>query len=83
MNKYIRTILIVVLTIISYSSAYGESGTSEIRKLLDDVSEYLNEKPDSAWTVLNSLEISESEDEDAEAFYAILHAKAEYIVTVQ
>ena len=63
MNKYIRTILMVVLTIISYISVYGESSTSEIRKLLDDVSEYLNEKPDSAWTVLSSLEISESEDE--------------------
>lgn len=80
-NKYIRTILIVVFTIISYSSAYGESGTSEIHKLLDDVNEYLGEKPDSAWTILNSLEISEFGDEDAEAFYAILYAKAEYIVT--
>lgn len=71
----------VALTIISYISVYGESSTSDIRKLLDDVNEYLDEKPDSAWAVLNSLKISESGDEAAEAFYAILHARAEYIIT--
>ena len=81
MNKYIRTIFIVILAIVSYISAYGKSGTSDISKLLDDVSEYLDEKPDSAWAVLNSLKISESGDEGAEAFYAILHARAEYIIT--
>ena len=81
MNKHIRTILIVVLAIISYISAYGKSDTSDIHKLLDDVNEYLNEKPDSAWTILNSLDIPESEDGDTKAFFAILHAKAEYIVT--
>ena len=81
MNKYIRTIFIVILTIVSYISAYGKSGTSDIRKLLDDVNEYLDEKPDSAWAVLNSLKISESGDEAAEAFFAILHARAEYIIT--
>lgn len=81
MNKYIRTILMVVLTIISYISVYGESSTSEIRKLLDDVDEYLAEKPDSAFSVLNALEIPESEDGETMAFYAILHARAEYIVT--
>ena len=70
MNKHIRTILIVVLTIISYISAYGESGTSELRKLLDDVNECLNEKPDSAFAVLNALEIPESEDGETMAFYA-------------
>lgn len=80
-NKYIRTILMVVLTIISYISAYGESGTSEIRKLLDNVNEYLAEKPDSAFSVLNALEIPESEAESTMAFYAILHARAEYIAT--
>ena len=81
MNKHIRTILIVVLTIISYISAYGESGTSELRKLLDDVNECLNEKPDSAFAVLNALEIPESEDGETMAFYAILHARAEYATT--
>lgn len=81
MNKYIRTILMVVLTIISYISVYGESSTSEIRKLLDDVNEYLAEKPDSAFSVLNALEIPESEDESTMAFYAILHARAEYATT--
>ena len=78
MNKYIRTIFIVILAIVSYISAYGKSGTSDIRKLLDDVSEYIDEKPDSAWAVLNSLKISESGDEAAEAFYAILHFGIEY-----
>ena len=71
----------VVLTIISYISVYGESSTSEIRKLLDDVNEYLAEKPDSAFSVLNALEIPESEDESTMAFYAILHARAEYATT--
>lgn len=71
----------VVLTIISYISAYGESSTSEIRKLLDDVNEYLADKPDSAFSVLNALGIPESEDESTMAFYAILHARAEYIAT--
>lgn len=73
--------MIVVLTIISYISAYGKSGTSKIHKLLDDVNEYLAEKPDSAFAVLNALEIPESEDESTVAFYAILHARAEYITT--
>lgn len=73
--------MIVVLSAISYISAYGESGTSKIRKLLDDVNEYLAEKPDSAFSVLNALEIPESEDESTMAFYAILHARAEYIAT--
>lgn len=71
----------VVLTIISYISVYGESSKSEIRKLLDDVNEYLADKPDSAFSVLNALEIPESEDDSTMAFYAILHARAEYIAT--
>ena len=76
-----RTILVIILTIISYISVYGEAGTSEVRKVLDDVNEYLNEKPDSAFAVLKSMEIPESEDGETQALYAILYAKAEYIVT--
>ena len=81
MNKYIRTILAVVLTVTSYITAYCETDKSEIRRVLDDVNEYLNEKPDSAFAVLNALEITESEDGETQALYAILHAKAEFIVT--
>ena len=81
MNNYIRTILAVALVVISYITAYCETGKSDVHKILDEVNEYLDEKPDSAWAVLNSLKISESGDEAAEAFYAILHARAEYIIT--
>ena len=81
MNKYIRTILTVVLTIISCISVFAETGTSGIQKLLDDVNEYLNEKPDSAYAVLRSIEIPESENGETKALYAILYAKAEYITT--
>ena len=80
MNNYKRTILAVALIVI-YITAYCETGKSEIRKVLDEVNEYLNEKPDSAFAVLNALEISESEDGETQALYAILHAKAEYAVT--
>ena len=81
MNNYIRTILAVALIVISYITAYCETGKSEIRKVLDEVNEYLNEKPDSAFAVLNALDISESEDGETQALYAIMHAKAEYAVT--
>lgn len=81
MNKYIWTILAVVLTTISYITAYCETGTSEIRSVLDEVDKFLNEKPDSAFAVLKTLEIPESEDEDTKSLYAILYAKAEYTIT--
>ena len=81
MNNYIRTILAVALVVISYITAYCETGKSEIRKVLDEVNEYLNEKPDSALAVLNTLNVSEAEDGETQALYAILYAKAEYTVT--
>lgn len=81
MNNYIRTILAVALIVISYITAYCETCKSDVHKILDEVNEYLNEKPDSAFAVLNALDISESEDGETQALYAILHAKAEYAVT--
>lgn len=81
MNNYIRTILAVALVVISYITAYCETGKSEIRKVIDEVNEYLNEKPDSALAVLNTLNVSEAEDGETQALYAILYAKAEYTVT--
>lgn len=81
MNNYIRIILTVALIVISYITAYCETGKSDVHKILDEVNEYLNEKPDSAFAVLNTLDISESEDGETQALYAILHAKAEYAVT--
>ena len=67
MNNYIRTILAVALIVISYITAYCETGKSEIRKVLDEVNEYLNEKPDSAYAVLNTLDVSEAEDGETQA----------------
>lgn len=81
MNKYIRTILAVALIVISYITAYCETGKSDVHKILDEVNEYLNETPDCAYEVLMALEIPESEDDDTEALYAILYAKAEYAAT--
>ena len=80
MKRFIYIITIAVLTsVIHTPNCIAQY--REIRKLLDDVNEYLDEKPDSAWAVLNSLKISGSGDEAAEAFYAILHARAEYATT--
>ena len=79
MNKYIRTILAVVLTVISYIPVYGETGTSGIRAVLDEVKEVIKEKPDSTFAVLKALDVPESEDEDTKALYAVLSATAEYI----
>lgn len=81
MNNYIRTILAVALIVISYITAYCETGKSDVHKILDEVNEYLNEKPDSALAVLNTLNVSEAEDGETQALYAILYAKAEYTVT--
>lgn len=79
MSNYLRTVLTVVLTVISYISVYGETGTSGIRAVLDEVKEVIKEKPDSTFTVLKALDVPESEDEDTKALYAVLSAKAEYI----
>ena len=50
----------VAIIVISYITAYCETGKSDVHKILDEVNEYLNEKPDSAFAVLNTLDISES-----------------------
>ena len=44
MNNYIRIILTVALIVISYITAYCETGKSDVHKILDEVNEYLNEK---------------------------------------
>ncbi|MBQ8811672.1 MAG: tetratricopeptide repeat protein [Bacteroidales bacterium] len=79
MNNYIRTILALALVVISYITAYCETSTNEIRKVLDDVEVVIKEKPDSAFRVLKALEIPE--DEKTMAEYSILIAKAEYLAT--
>ena len=79
MSNYLRPVLTVALTIISYISVYGEKGTSEIRTVFDDVKEVIKEKPDSTFAVLKALDVPESEDEDTKALYAVLSAKAEYL----
>ena len=51
------------------------------RRLLTDVQDYINEKPDSAIVVLKSYRGLASQDEGTEALYAMLITKAEYIAT--
>ena len=53
----------------------------ETRRLLTDVQDYINEKPDSAIVVLKSYRGLASQDEGTEALYAMLITKAEYIAT--
>ena len=79
MNNYIRTILAVAIIVISYITAYCETDKSDVHKILDEVNQYLKEKPDSAFRVLKALEIPE--DEETMAEYSILIAKAEYLAT--
>ena len=79
MNNYIRTILAVALIVISYITAYCETDKSDVHKILDEVNEYLKEKPDSAFRVLKALEIPD--DEETMAEYSILITKAEYLAT--
>lgn len=45
MNKYIRTILVVVLITISYIFAYGESNTNDVRNVLTELKEVIKENP--------------------------------------
>jgi len=79
MNRLIY-ILIVVFTFVIYSP-HCLAQYRETRRLLTDVQDYINEKPDSAIVVLKSYRGLASQDEGTEALYAMLITKAEYIAT--
>lgn len=79
MNKYIRTILVVVLITISYIFAYGESNTNDVRNVLTELKEVIKENPDSTYAILRAMEIPQ--DEETLAEYSLLTAKAEYLAT--
>ena len=53
----------------------------EMRRLLTEVQEYINEKPDSAIIILKEYETLAAQDEGTEALRAVLLTKAEYIST--
>ena len=53
----------------------------ETHRLITEVQEYINEKPDSAIVVLNNYRKLASQDEGTEALRAVLLTKAEYIAT--
>ena len=79
MNRLIY-ILIVVFTFVIYSP-HCLAQYRETRRLLTNVQDYINEKPDSAIVVLKSYRGLASQDEGTEALYAMLITKAEYIAT--
>ena len=80
MKRLIYIITIAVLTsVIHTPNCIAQY--REIRRLLTEVQDYINEKPDSAIVVLKSYRRLASQDEGTEALYAMLITKAEYIAT--
>ena len=80
MKRFIYIIIVAVLTsVIHTPNCIAQY--REIRRLLTEVQDYINEKPDSAIVVLKSYRRLASQDEGTEALYAMLITKAEYIVT--
>lgn len=79
MNKYIRTILVIVLITISYIFAYAESNKNDVRKVLTELKEVIKENPDSTYAILRAMEIPQGEETLAE--YSLLTVKAEYLAT--
>lgn len=53
----------------------------ETHRLLTDIQDYINEKPDSAMALLKGYEALALQDEGTTALYAVLLTKAEYIAT--
>ena len=80
MKQFIQIIVIVLL--VSFSCITNSVAQyRETHKLLTDVQAYINEKPDSAISVLKGYEALASQDKGTEAWYAVLITKAEYIAT--
>lgn len=80
MKWFIYIITIISLIFWSFTSPCAAQ-YRETRRLLTEVQEYINEKPDSAIVVLKSYRGLASQDEGTEALRAVLLAKAEYIAT--
>lgn len=80
MKQFIQIIVIALL--VSFSCITDSAAQyRETHKLLTDVQAYINEKPDSAISVLKGYEALASQDKGTEALYAVLITKAEYIAT--
>lgn len=80
MKQFIKKITILFLILFSFTT-YATSQYRETHRLLTEVLDYINEKPDSAIVVLKSYRGLASQDEGTEALYAMLITKAEYIST--
>ena len=80
MKQFIKKITILFLILFSFTT-YATSQYRETHRLLTEVQDYINEKPDSAIVVLKSYRGLASQDEGTEALYAMLITKAEYIAT--
>lgn len=80
MKQFIKKITILFLILFSFTT-YATSQYRKTRRLLTEVQDYINEKPDSAIVVLKSYRRLASQDEGTEALYAMLITKAEYIAT--
>ena len=80
MKRLIYIITIAVLTSVIHTpnciAQYRET-----RRLLTEVQEYIDEKPDSAIIVLNEYKDLAMQDKGTAALYAVLLTKAEYIAT--
>ena len=79
MNRLIYILIVVLTSVIHTTNCIAQY--RETRRLLTDVQDYINEKPDSAIVVLKSYRGLASQDEGTEALYAMLITKAEYIAT--
>ena len=80
MKRFIYIITVAVLTSVIYTpnciAQYRET-----HRLLTEVQDYINEKPDSAIIILKGYETLAAQDEGTEALRAVLLTKAEYIAT--
>ena len=75
---YILTIIAIISVI---HTPHCIAQYRETRRLLTEVQEYIDEKPDSAIIVLNDYKDLAMQDKGTAALYAVLLTKAEYIAT--
>ena len=80
MKWFIYIITIISLIFWSFTSPCAAQ-YRETHRLLTEVQEYINEKPDSAIIILKGYETLAAQDEGTEALRAVLLTKAEYIAT--
>ena len=80
MKWFIYILTIISLILWSFTSPCVAQ-YRETHRLLTEVQEYINEKPDSAIIILKGYETLAAQDEGTEALRAVLLTKAEYIAT--